>query len=643
MGTDADIPGADPGTIREFLNKTRPFNDLDDEKLRELSECFSMQSFPKETVIFHQDTDEVDNFYLIYKGGVKTYLATAEGGITLLDFRGEGGYFGALALIQASKANFNVETVEDTVCLVLAKGAFLDLIHTYPRFSQYYLQSFCQDLVGTAYAELRVRESGPRPQEMLYLFNVQVGRVISRPPEIIYASETIQQAAERMSEQEIGSLLVQDGSGSIVGIVTDKDLRKKVVAKGYDYGAPVADVMSSPVLKIPAGSLCFDALLQMMNGRVHHLGVERGKKIVGVISVHDIMLQAGSSPLHLVREIAGQRRLEELYPLSKKIPRVVRVLIEEGARANNITRIISVLNDQIAHRVISLVDEQMGPAPLPFCWITFGSEGRKEQTFKTDQDNALIYGTPSADWDDIKLAKLYFRRFGNEVVQHLDACGYALCKGKMMASNPRWRKPYRDWMNYFEHWMSTPEPEEVLHATIFFDFRPAYGKIEYANDLRDHLAVQAPAKGIFLLNLARDCLAAKPPLTFFKNFVVEKDGKYKNRLDLKTQGLTTFVNFARLMALRYGIKETNTLDRFDLLAESGCLPRDVYLETRDAYEFQMQLRLVHQLRLMEANQPPNNYIDPAELSELEKQTLREAFAVIGRIQAYVKSEFRVLE
>jgi CBS domain-containing protein len=643
MGTTADILSADPGTLRGFLHKTRPFNELDDKKLGEISESLTMQFFPKETVIFRQDIDDVDNFYLIYKGGVKTYLATAEGGITLLDFRGEGGYFGALALIQASKANFNVETVEDTWCLVMEKDAFLELIHNYPQFSRYYLQSFCQDLVGTAYAELRMRESGPRPQEMLYLFNVQVGRVIKRPPEIIHASETIRQAAERMSELEIGSLLVQDRTGSIVGIVTDKDLRKKVVARAHDYGAPIADVMSSPVIKISASSLCFDALLKMMNGRVHHLAVERGKEIVGVISVHDIMLQAGSSPLHLFREIAAQRKLEDLYPLSKKIPRVVRALIEEGARANNITRIISVLNDQIVHRALTLLDEQMGPAPAPFCWITFGSEGRREQTFKTDQDNAIIYETPSEDWNEIKFAKLYFRRFGNEVVQHLDACGYSLCKGKMMASNPRWRKPYRDWIAYFEHWMSAPKPEEILHATIFFDFRPVYGKTEFGEDLRDHLTAQAPAKGIFLLNLARDCLAAKPPLTFFKNFVVEKDGKYKNRLDLKTQGLTTFVNFARLMALRHGIKETNTLDRFDLLAERDLIPRDVYLETRDAYEFQMQLRLVNQLRLMEANQPPNNYIDPAELSELEKQTLREAFAVIGRIQAYVKSEFRVLD
>ncbi len=389
MVTDAHNPSVDPGLVMEFLAGTVPFNELDPEKLRELSQRFKVKFFPGQTTVFRQDIDDVNHFYLIYKGSAKTYLTGTDGAETLLDFRGAGGYFGALAIIRGSKANFNVEISEDTVCLELQKEPFLELIRNYPGFSEYYLKKFSEDLVGTAYAELRERKIKARPQEMLYLFNVEVGDVIRRAPEIIHASRTIQQAAELMSEQEIGSLLIEDQSGEIAGIVTDNDLRKKVVAKGYDYNAPVGQVMSSPVRTISSNTLCFDALLHMMNARVNHLAVERGKQIVGMVSVHDIMVQQGSSPLHLFREIIGQRKIEDLYPLSEKIPRVVRALVEEGARANNITRIISVLNDQIVQRLLTLLDEQMGPAPFPFCWITFGSEGRKEQTFKTDQDNAL--------------------------------------------------------------------------------------------------------------------------------------------------------------------------------------------------------------------------------------------------------------
>lgn len=643
MGTLSEVALSDPILISDFLRKTVPFDQLGDEKIEELSQRFTVESFPRGTLVYRQDVDEVNNFFLIHRGGVKAYLTGPGDTATLLDFRGEGGYFGALGIIRASKANFNVETVEDTVCLKLDKEAFQDLLHNYPRFSRYYLESLSEDLVGTAYSELRGRKSRARTQEGLYLFNLQVGDVIRRPPEIIHASRTIQQVAAHMSELEIGSLLIEDQSGSIVGIVTDNDLRKRVIAKGRDYNDPVATIMSSPVQTIPSHALCFDALLRMMNDRVRHLAVERGDQIVGVVSVRDIMVQEGSSPLYLFREIVSQRKIEGLYSLSTKIPGVVRALVEGGARANNITQIISLLNDQVVHRLLTLLDEEMGPAPYPFCWLTFGSEGRREQTFKTDQDNAIIYETPPRDEEQIKIARLYFRRFGKTAIEHLEACGYPLCPGKMMASNPRWRKPYQAWRDYFDQWMNTPEPEQVLNATIFFDFRPEYGMNALGEDLRDYLATQAPKKGIFLLHLARDCVAARPPLTFFKSFVVEKDGQYKKRLDLKTQGLTPFVNFARLLALQHGVKETNTLARLEALAANDWIRKGLYLETRDAYEFQMQLRLVHQLQMIEANQPPNNYIDPAELSYLEKQTLKEAFAVIGHIQEYAKAEFRVLE
>jgi CBS domain-containing protein len=354
-------------------------------------------------------------------------------------------------------------------------------------------------------------------------------------------------------------------------------------------------------------------------------------------------MQTGSSPLYLFREIDNQRTIEGLYPFAQRIPRVVRALVEEGARANNITRVITVLNDQIVHRLLTLLDAQMGPAPFPYCWFTFGSEGRKEQTFKTDQDNALIYEPPSEAEDNTKIARIFFRRFGIEANRHLDACGFELCKGKMMVSNPRWRKPYQEWKSYFDQWMALPEPEEVLNASIFFDFRPVFGRMELGDNLKNYLALEAPSREIFLLYLAKDFLVSRPPLTFFKNFMVEKDGKYKNRLDLKTQGMTPFVNFARLWALRRGIKETNTMERIEILAKNGFMPRELYMETRDAYEFQMQLRLVNQLRLMEADRAPDNYIDPADLSQVEKQTLKEAFSVIGRLQEYVKSEFRALE
>ncbi|MFH1113008.1 MAG: DUF294 nucleotidyltransferase-like domain-containing protein [Pseudomonadota bacterium] len=643
MVLNNEIHSVDPESVIQFLRKVLPFKDLDEDVLRDLSANCKQDFFPKGTLVLQQDVSEVSGLYLINRGGVKVYLTDDTMEVTLKDFRGEGGYFGALGMIRGSRSNLNVETVEDTFCYLLEKDAFLDLVRNSPRVAQYYLQRFSEDVVCTAYSELRSRKARSRPQDAFYLFSVEVADVIRRPLQTIPGSETIQKAASAMSEQRIGSLLVRDCSDTIVGIVTDKDIRSKVVAKGLDYLAPVEIIMTAPVHTIVSHAVCFDALLQMMNLKVHHLAVERQKDIIGVVTAHDIMVHQGTSPLYLFREIVAQKKIEGLYSLSQKVPTIVGTLIEEGAKANNITRMISVLNDHIVERMLTLLYEEMGPAPQPFCWLMMGSEGRREQTFKTDQDNALIYETPPEDWEAVKTAKLYFRRFGNRAIQHLEACGYPLCKGEMMASNPRWRKPYSIWQGYFDRWMGSPEPNEVMHATVFFDFRPGFGDVRLGERLRRHLSGTAPRKGIFLMHLAKDCLQNRPPLSFFRNFIVEKDGAHKNQLDMKTRGLTPFVDFARLLALRHGISETNTLARLKALVEGNHIPKDLYSETSEAYEFQMQLRLVHQMRMLEAGLTPNNFVDPADLSDLEKQTLKEAFAVIGRVQAYIKAEFKVGE
>ena len=639
----SDVHAPDPGAVLEFLRKTLPFNELDEATLEEVAQRCRIDFFPKDTLIFEQDVTEVKNLYLISRGGVKVYLTDSDNMITLKDFRGEAGYFGALGIIRGYKANMNVETVEDTFCYLLEKETFLELIRDHPRIAQYYLKRFSEEVVTTAYAELRSQKVRARHQDAFYLFSVEVEEVIRRPMETVPGDTTIQQAARRMDELNVGSLLIRDPADKIVGIITDKDLRSKVVAQGLDYWSPVEIIMASPVRTIPARAICFDALLQMMNEQVHHLAIERNSEIVGVVTAHDIMVHQGTSPLFLFREIVAQRTIQGLYSLAAKVPLVVRSLIEEGAKANNITRMITVLNDHIVTRLLTLLHEEMGPAPRPFCWLMMGSEGRKEQTFKTDQDNALIYETPPDDWEGIKAAKLYFRRFGNEAIMHLENCGYPRCKGDIMASNPKWRKPFMVWRSYFDRWLAAPEPKEVMHATIFFDFRPGYGHVSLAERLRDHLVRQIPRKGIFLMHLAKDCLSNKSPLSFFRNFIVEKDGEHKNRLDIKTRGLVPIVDFARVLALRHGLRETNTVERLEALADGGHIPRELFTDTLEAYEFKMQLRLVHQLRMVEAGLTPHNFIDPADLSELEKQTLKEAFAVVNRIQTYVKDEFRVVE
>ncbi len=621
--------------VIDFLRKTLPFSELVESDLEELAESSVIGFFPRGTVVFQQGITDVEHLYVVQKGAVKVSVRGEDDVESLMDFRGEGSYFGAIDIISGAKAQINVETLEDTFRFVIGKEAFLGVISKNPSFATHYVQKLSENLVRSAYSDLRSRKLECRTDESFFLFSARVGDVIKRPAEVIARTESCHKVAERMASLGIGSLLVRDAEGSIVGIVTDKDLRNKVIARRQDYQLPVVHVMSSPVRTIPRDAPCFEAVLKMMTEQVHHLAVEHDQQIVGVVTAHDILIFQGSSPVGFLREIRSQKKIEGLYPLAGKIASVVRSLLEGGAKANNVTRTIAILNDHIVERLLTLLEEQHGTPPVPYSWMMMGSEGRQEQTFHTDQDNAIIYDDPGVIWESVKGAKLYFRRFGNDAIKHLHACGYPLCKGGMMASNSRWRKSYPVWVGYFDHWMSSRDPLETLHAKIFFDFRSGHGSPEPAIRLRDYLADQAQSGKLFLEHLIRDCLSMDPPLSFFRNFVVEKDGEHKNRLDLKLRGLVPFVDFARMMALKHGVKETNTVERLKVLNREGHIPDELHKEIGEAYEFIMHLRLVQQLSLIEDGQEPHSFVDPADLSELEKKTLKEAFGVIKRIHNFL--------
>ncbi len=629
-----------PEMVQEFILNTLPFKDLPEEILRKLSRQCVIDFFPKGTLVFQQDKTEVTHLFIIQKGGIRTFLKNKEGEVTLKDFRGEGECFGALPLIQNTTANLNIETVEDTFCFLFSKEAFDELLASSPQATSFFLRSLSEKLVKTVYAELRQNKVSDRSESALYLFTTKVGEIKTKPY-TIDGNQTVQKAAQEMATYYIGSLLVKEND-EIIGIVTDKDMRIKVVANGLDYDTPVKEIMASPVQTISSQAVCFDALISMMTKRIHHLAVESQGTINGIVTTHDIMVLQGTSPVYLFREIVATRTIDGLYPLAAKIPNVVRSLIKDGAKAGNITRMITIINDQILDRLLNLLLEKKGEPPVPFCWLLMGSEGRREQTFLTDQDNALIY-EDSDDPNVQKRSEKYFKDFSEEAIDHLFKCGFPLCPGNIMASNPDLRNSSSKWLKIFGKWIREPDKKEILNSTIFFDFRGGFGDMKLAENLRKFLTEQVPKNELFLYHLAGDCLTSRPPLSFFRNFIVEKNGEHKNSLNLKHNGLTPFVDFARVMALKHGIKESNTLARLQMLLEQKALSPELYTELVDAYEFIMQIRLVHQLYQVEDDSSPDNFVNPSHLSDLEKQTLKEAFEVIRRLQNYLKQEFRLGE
>lgn len=626
--------------ILEFLGSIKPFNELEPDKLRRLADRCKVESYPKGSLILARHQSAINHLRLLHQGRVKLSLRDDEGKEALESFRGPGEAIGFLGLLLRSLSNLDVTAVEDTVCVLVEREDFQELIQSNPLFAKYFLQALARGYVARALSELERPRVHLTTEGSLYMFSAQVGDIVRRRPAMIPASQSVQEAARLMNEKRVGYLLVLDQSDEVAGIVTDRDLRTKVVASGQSPSVPVERIMSSPVQSIPTHTFCFDALLEMMKRRVHHLILKEDGRITSVVSGHDLMVLQGASPLFLVREIMAQRKIEGLYDLSLKSPRVVSSLIREGAKASHVTRLITMINDYILEKLLTLMQEELGPPPTPFCWVLMGSEGRREQTFRTDQDNGIVYADPQ-DEAQAKKAKDYFHMFGNEAIRHLVACGFPRCKGNIMASNPRWCQPFSVWAGYFDNWIHSPEPKDVLNATIFFDFRPGFGALELGRDLRTHLMDEVKGQDLFLRFLAQDAMTTPAATSFFRQFVVEKHGPHKNRLDLKTKGLVPFVDFGRIMSLKHGVRETNTMKRLQVLGQEGSISADLAQKAGQAYELQMQLRLVHQQVQHEEGLEPDNFIDPYALSEMERRALKDALGVVSEIKGYLKSAFRL--
>ena len=313
-------------------------------------------------------------------------------------------------------------------------------------------------------------------------------------------------------------------------------------------------------------------------------------------------------------------------------------MLREGAKASNITRIVTEVNDHLERRILDIARKTFGPPPVPFCWIIYGSEGRREQTFKTDQDNAIIYADP-ADDREARVAGEYFSRFAAFVVDGLLQCGFARCSGNYMATNPRWCKPLSVWKRYFREWIYEPTPDAIIFSVILFDFRGLYGDLRLASELKQHLMESLRGQKIFLKCIADMTSQVGPPLSFFRTFRVEDEGEHKNMLDLKKTCIAPMLNIVRLFSLESGIPETSTLERIAALKQVHTTVRKIGDELEQAFEFLSLLRIRHQFEQIALNVEPDNFINPERLSAQEKNTLKNVCHLISRVLDSIIREY----
>ena len=443
--------------------------------------------------------------------------------------------------------------------------------------------------------------------------------LVKRPPVFVEPGATAAQAAQTMREALIGSVLVADDPP---GIVTDRDLRGRVLAAGLGPETPVRQIMSRPLKTLDSDAPVFAALHLMLEEHIHHLALVEEGKIVGLISSSDLLQHQATSPLYLRRTLETLEAPASLAHYSQEISAMVETLFRGGLGAVQIGRIVSSLNDALVKRLVDLAQRDLGPPPTDFSWIVFGSEGRLEQALLTDQDNALIYGAES------EAARVYFAALAHRVVDGLIQTGFPPCAGGFMAT--RWCKSLEQWRSLFARWVRTPEPQALLDAAIFFDFRPVAGTLSLAP--LDKILAGAGAEKAFIAHLA-DASLAHPPLGFF-NRLRSDDGK----IDLKKGGLAPIVGLARAAALGIGSLERPTLERLAAAGKSGALlSQDDASELAEIFQFLLQLRLRQQLAALQANHPLDHSVHSNALSTLERRRLKEGFVTIRRIQDGIRA------
>jgi CBS domain-containing protein len=444
-----------------------------------------------------------------------------------------------------------------------------------------------------------------------------------------------------MAAAGTGSILVLGPGGEVVGIVTDRDLRRRVLAAGRSSQDTVEAVMSSPVVSISPEAFALEALLEMTRRAIHHLAVVEGGRLVGVVSSHDLLGTHALAPLEVSRRIQAARTLEDVRATMPDQLGAIRALVAQDLSGYEIGRVAAELNDHVVRKVLELAQERLGAegvgrAPVPFCWLALGSEGRREQTLRTDQDNGLLYAdAPGLD----PLAERYFARLAERTIGILVDLGYPRCPADAMASNPRWRRPLAAWCGYFAEWIRDPTPENLLHASVFLDFRAVEGETRLADGLRDEIRTQVTSWRSFPRHLAKVAVSQGSPLGLFGRFLLRRENGVRG-LDVKLSGMLPLVNVLRAYAIELGLGETNTIERLEASARIGrCFTEGEVADVREAYETLFRLRLGHQLARLDAGGPPDNLIDPRALARSEQQRLREALRVVRRLQGKAEDRY----
>jgi PAS domain S-box-containing protein len=527
----------------------------------------------------------------------------------------------------------HVETRDATVYFISLSARLIRDEQNHPA----YIDGLLEDVTAARRQETEREALIDKLQASLLFLHEPIAN-LGRDSVVCGMGTSIAQLSRLMTARNVTAALVASENSAVIGIVTDHDLRARVLAEDIDLNAPIHTVMSAPLIKISEDALIYEALMRMEEKGVLHLAVEDRKgQIVSVIDNKALIQFQRYGPIVLSREISRAKSPDEVARSSGRTSLLVRTLMDSSARPRHVTNMLASICDAATERLIQLAVNDLGASPAPFAFIAMGSQGRQEQTLVTDQDNGIIF-VPPADADSKQVSE-YFLQLGQRVCDGLNQAGYPYCRGGVMASNPRWCRSLPDWLSGFDDWVQKSEEQEVIDLSIFFDFRTVYGDAELTSELRQHIHKALLDTPSFFHHLARNALAFKPPLRLPGNIYLSGGAtEHVGEINLK-DAMMPMVSFARLYALRHQINQTHTLKRIEALAERNVILPSSRDEIIAAYDFLMQLRLQTQIAAVQSGRSPQNVIQPGKLGYIQQELLKQAFTQIAAVQKKVGYDF----
>lgn len=600
---------AELAEIHDFLADCPPFDDLDPAALGALTRRFVIRYLRRGASFPPSGTSCL---WVIRQGAIELRNEAGE----LTRRMSEGDVHATACLPNAPESAWSGHAVEDSLLYGLPRVELEALWAQHPEMHQKAL-----DDLGQRLRRLR-RDDTQAPERDLG--SLPLAKLIGRPPISTGLATGIREAALLMTRERVSALLIVD-EAQLCGIVTDRDLRSRCLAVGLPDSTPVSAIMTPMPCTLPPDAPAFEALLEMSRRGIHHLPVTEHGRLLGLVSSTDLLRAQGISSLYLADRIRRAVDLAELAGHAAEIPELWLNLAQRGENAHVLGRIVSSLGDALASRLLALAETRHGTPPVPYAWIAYGSQGRRELTLHSDQDNALIL----ADSYDAARHADYFARLADEVCDGLAVCGFVHCPGGMMAANGQWRQTLADWRALFTDWITHTDPQKARLASNLFDFRVIHGDDALPRPLRELITVNAPRHEVLLGHLIANGCTTPPPLGLFRQLVVISEGEHAGQLDVKLHGILPIVDLARIHALAAGVEAIGTIERLRSAAGAKLLSREGAETLVAALEFLLALRTRHQKEQLRHGQPADNFVAPASLSAGDREHLRDVFRAIA--------------